>query len=257
MLRLLSVAGSDSGGGAGIQADLKVFAALGVHGMTAVTALTAQHTLGVVAVHVVPPGFVCAQLRAVVSDIGVDALKLGMLATAQTVERVADELAELDCPIVVDPVMVATSGASLLSEDAVGALRQRLLPLATVSTPNLAEARVLVGDTALTAEAAARAVHALGVRAVVVTGGDGDGVDWFCDRSGTRPIPGPVHLSGATHGSGCAHSAALAVYLAQGHPPFDAAVAARALAARAVQFGLSDLGGGAGPVNVAVVAVGR
>ena len=257
MLRLLTVAGSDSGGGAGIQADLKVFAALGVHGMTAVTALTAQNTRGVEAVHVVPSGFVRAQLRAVVSDIGVDAVKVGMLAAAETVEVVAGELAELGCPVVVDPVMVATSGARLLVEDAVGSLRELLLPFAAVATPNLAEARVLGGDPSLTAKAAARAVHSLGARAVVVTGGDEDGVDWFCDGRGTRPIEGPLHASGATHGSGCAHSAALAVYLAQGCTPFDAAVAARAFAARAVEVGLRDLGGGVGPVHVSVELVGR
>ncbi|RDI73601.1 phosphomethylpyrimidine kinase [Gaiella occulta] len=257
MVRLLSVAGSDSGGGAGIQADLKVFAALGVHGMTALTALTAQHTQGVEAVHEVPPWFVRAQIRAVVGDIGVDAVKVGMLAAAGIVEVVADELAELDRPVVIDPVMVATSGARLLAEDAVDALRERLLPLATLATPNLAEARVLAGDLSLDAEAAAAAVHSLGPGSVVVTGGDEDGVDWFHDASGLRPIEGPLHASGATHGSGCAHSAALAVYLAQGYAPFDAAVAARALAARAVACGLEDLGGGPGPVNVGAAVVAR
>lgn len=256
MLRLLTVAGSDSGGGAGIQADVKVFAALGAHGMTALTALTAQNTLGVEAVHEVPQAFVRAQIRAVVSDIGVDAVKVGMLASAGIVEVVADELSRLGCPLVVDPVMVATSGARLLAEDAVAVLTERLLPLATVVTPNLAEASVLAGEPSLSAGAAARAVYALGPAAVVVTGGDEEGVDAFWDAGGLRPIAGPLHASGATHGSGCAHSAALAVYLAQGYPPFDAAVAARAFAGRAVEFGLGELGGGIGPVNLVGAVAG-
>jgi hydroxymethylpyrimidine/phosphomethylpyrimidine kinase len=252
VLRMLSVAGSDSGGGAGMQADLKVFAALGGHGMSALTALTAQHTLGVDAVQVVPAKFVRAQMRAVAGDIGVDVVKVGMLAASRTVALVADELALLGCPVVVDPVMVATSGARLLAEGGVVVLRERLLPLAAVVTPNLAEARMLVGDASLTAQAAASAVRLLGPGAVVVTGGDEDGVDWFCDASRLSPIEGPLHEGGATHGSGCVHSAALAAYLARGHAPFDAAVAARAFAARAVQCGLRELGGGVGPVYVDV-----
>ena len=257
MLRLLSVAGSDSGGGAGIQADLKVFAALGVHGMTAITALTAQHTRGVEGVHVVPPAFVRAQIDAVARDIGVDVAKVGMLATADTVVVVADALLALGCPIVVDPVMVATSGAQLLSPDAVDALRRRLLPGAAVVTPNLAEARVLADDPSLDARAAAVEVHALGEAAVVVTGGDEDGVDWFCDRDGTTPIDGPFHASRASHGSGCTHAAALAVYLARGSTPLEAAIAARELAAGAVAHGFEELGGGAGPVNVAAAVLAR
>jgi hydroxymethylpyrimidine/phosphomethylpyrimidine kinase len=250
VLRLLSVAGSDSGGGAGIQADVKVFAFLAAHGMTAVTALTAQNTRGVEAVHELPPAFVRAQIRAVVGDIGVDAVKVGMLANAAVVEVVADELAALARPLVVDPVMVATSGARLLDEDAVAVLRERLVPLASVVTPNLAEARVLVDQPSLGAREAACALHALGAHAAVVTGGDEDGIDWFCDESGPRPIEGPLHPSAATHGSGCTHSAALAVYLAQGRAPFEASLRARRFAARAVEFGLRDLGAGIGPVNV-------
>jgi hydroxymethylpyrimidine/phosphomethylpyrimidine kinase len=257
VLRLLSVGGSDSGGGAGIQADLKVFAALGVHGMTAITALTAQHTRGVDAVHVVPPAFVRAQIDAVSGDIGVDVAKVGMLATAEIVAAVADALQAIGCPIVVDPVMVATSGARLLSADAVDALRTRLLPHAAVVTPNLAEARVLAGDASLDARSAAAVVLELGPAAVVVTGGDEDGIDWFCDRDGATPIEGPFHASTASHGSGCTHAATLAVYLARGASPLAAASAARELAARAVEHGLEELGGGAGPVNVSAAMVAR
>lgn len=256
MFRLLSVAGSDSGGGAGIQADLKAFAALGAYGMTALTALTAQNTRGVSNVHVVPHLFVGEQIRAVVSDIGVDAAKTGMLADAAIIGVVADELGRLGCPLVVDPVMQATSGARLLAEDAVEALRSRLLPLATVATPNLAEARLLTGKADSEAAEAAEAVRSLGPAAVVVTGGDEDGVDWFCDEDGVRPISGPVHATRATHGSGCTHSAALAVFLARGYAPYDAAVAARDVAAGAVAGGLNELGAGPGPVHLrAAVAI--
>ena len=257
MLRMLSIAGSDSGGGAGVQADLKTFTALGAHGMTALTALTAQHTLGVTAVHVVPAAFVRAQIQAVAADIGVDAVKVGMLATAEIVEAVADQLIALACPVVVDPVMVATSGARLLDEDAVDIVRQRLLPLATVVTPNLAEARILAEDRSATATDAANVVLSLGAAAVVVTGGDKDGVDWFHDANGPRPIKGPLHPSATTHGTGCTHSAALAVYLARGFSPFDAALAARALTAAAVEHGSVQIGQGQGPVNVAAAVAHR
>ena len=171
--RLLSIAGSDSGGGAGIQADLKAFARCGVHGMTAITAITAQNTVAVTAVHPVPPETIVEQVRAVASDIGVDAIKIGMLGTAPTIDAV-DRALDLvgDAPIVLDPVMVAESGAVLLDADARAALRSRLVPRATVVTPNLAEARVLaeVGEEPAP-DALARAVHALGATAVVVTGG--------------------------------------------------------------------------------------
>jgi hydroxymethylpyrimidine/phosphomethylpyrimidine kinase len=254
VLRLLSVAGSDSGGGAGIQADLKAFAALGAHGMTAVTALTAQSTLGVDGVHAVPATFVRAQIRAVVRDIGVDAVKTGMLGDAALIEAVADELGELGVPIVVDPVMVATSGARLLPQEAEETLAAVLLPLATVVTPNVAEARVLAGDERLHGEDLARAVLELGPTAVVVTGGDADGVDVYADRESTARIAGPLHAAHANHGSGCTHSSALAVFLARGEPVFEAAVAARGVAAAAVEHGLEELGAGAGPVDVFALA---
>lgn len=252
---MLSIAGSDSGGGAGIQADLKTITALGAHGMTAVTALTAQNTLRVDAIHAVPADLVRAQIRAVAGDIGVDAVKIGMIATAQIAAAVADELAALPCPIVVDPVLVATTGALLLDEDALDVLRQRLLPLATVATPNLAEARILAGDPNANAADAAAALTALGARGVVVTGGAEHGVDCFRDANSARPIEGPLHRVETTHGSGCTHSAALAVFLARGASPFDAAVAARTFAAAAIQHG-SELGHGHGAVNAASVCGG-
>src|SRR5829696_1811560 len=168
---VLSIAGSDSGGGAGIQADLKAFARCGVHGMTAITALTAQNTIGVSAVHATPPEMIVEQVRQVASDIGVDAVKIGMLGTAETVAAVrqALDLLEPGTPVVIDPVMVAESGAVLLDDDARTALINLLLPLATVITPNLPEARVLAGDGGPDdPEAVARALHRLGPAAVVV-----------------------------------------------------------------------------------------
>src|SRR5947208_10739907 len=177
--RALTIAGSDSGGGAGIQADLKAFAAAGCHGTSAIVALTAQNTTGVTAVHEVPPEFVRAQLEAVFGDIGVDAAKTGMLFSAGTIETVADFLADHPVPLVVDPVMVASSGARLLQDDAVETLVDRLFPLATVVTPNLPEAEALAGRSGSRRQLAER-LHALGAPAVIVTGGHGeDAVDWL------------------------------------------------------------------------------
>src|SRR5919199_547157 len=172
--RALSIAGSDSGGGAGIQADLKAFARCGVHGMTAITAITAQNTVGVLGVEAVSPGMVVEQVRAVADDIGVQAVKIGMLGAATTPEAVARalDLVPAGTPVVLDPVMVAESGARLLDPDAQRALIELIVPRATVVTPNVPEARVLAGDEALEGAALARAVHALGPAAVVVTGGD-------------------------------------------------------------------------------------
>src|SRR5947199_981468 len=176
--RALTIAGSDSGGGAGIQADLKAFAAAGAHGMSAIVALTAQNTLGVTAVHEVPAEFVTAQLEAVFSDIGVDAAKTGMLFSRRVIEAVAEFLDAHPVPLVVDPVMVASSGARLLEQDAVEALVARIFPLATVVTPNLAEARGLCDDSSQTARAGlAERLVELGAAAAIVTGGHGDPVD--------------------------------------------------------------------------------
>ena len=253
---MLSIAGSDSGGGAGIQADLKAFARVGVHGMTAITAITAQNTVGVTAVHAIPPAVIVEQVRAVVSDIGVDAVKIGMLGNAETIEAVDEALNLVDgAPVVLDPVMVAESGAVLLDPDARDLLRERLLPRVAVATPNLAEARVLAGGGREAPEDLARAVFELGPRAVVVTGGHREqATDVFFDGGEPVAIPGERHPDGAAHGSGCTHSSALAAHLALGREPLEAAREARALAAEAVRDGLREIGSGPGPVDVLGIA---
>jgi hydroxymethylpyrimidine/phosphomethylpyrimidine kinase len=259
--RVLSIAGSDSGGGAGIQADLKAFARCGVHGMTAITAVTWQNTISVEGVTPVPPAAIVGQVRAVASDIGVDAVKIGMLGDSATIAAVNAALDLLPrAPVVLDPVMVAESGAPLLAAEARQALLA-LLPRVTVVTPNLLEARALVeeagGDTGVEAAALARALAALGPANVVVTGGhttDADTVDYFSDGEGVVPIPGPRYPDGAAHGSGCTHSAALAAHLALGMRPLEAAVAAKVIASEAVRDGLRDIGAGPGPVDALGIA---
>jgi hydroxymethylpyrimidine/phosphomethylpyrimidine kinase len=248
----LSIAGSDSGGGAGIQADLKAFARCGVHGTTAITAITAQNTVGVEAVEAVAPEMIVAQVRAVAEDIGIDAVKIGMLGTAATVDAVVEGLGFVgDAPVVIDPVMVAESGATLLDQEARWALIERLLPLTTVATPNIPEARELTGlGEGASQEELARGVLALGPTAVVVTGGHSeDLVDLFCDGEQLVEIPGERHPDGAAHGSGCTHSSALAAHLARGADPLDAARKARVVASDAVGAGLREIGSGPGPVN--------
>lgn len=251
---VLSIAGSDSGGGAGIQADLKAFARCGVHGMTAITALTAQNTVAVTGVHPVPGPFIVEQVRAVAEDIGVDAVKIGMLGSAEIVAAVDEalDLLEPGTPVVIDPVMVAESGAVLLDDAARQALIDLLLPRATVITPNLPEARVLAGERAPEdAEALARVLHELGPDVVVVTGGHREeATDVLFDGDGIHRIGGERHPDGAAHGSGCTHSSALAAHLARGYRPLQAAQAAREIAAAAVRDGLRGIGRGAGPVNV-------
>ena len=251
---MLSIAGSDSGGGAGIQADLKAFARCGVHGMTAIAALTAQNTVAVTGIHPVPGDFIVAQVKAVAEDIGVDAVKIGMLGTADTVRAVREALELLDpeTPIVLDPVMVAESGAVLLDEPARAAIVEELLPRVTVITPNVPEARVLTGGPDQDdIEALARRLHDLGPAAVVITGGHRDeATDLFYDGDRVEPIPGDRHPDGAAHGSGCTHSSALAAHLALGHSPLEAARAARKIAGEAVRDGIRGLGAGAGPVDV-------
>jgi len=259
---VLSIAGSDSGGGAGIQADLKAFARCGVHGMTAVTALTAQSTTGVSGVFGVAPAFVEEQVRAVAEDIGVDAVKTGMLGTSATVAAVARAYDTLPSgtPLVVDPVMVAESGAELLDPEARRAVVELLLPRATVITPNLLEARYLAPEADPEDPAAlARALHGLGPAHVVVTGGHRERiVDTFFDGEAVTEIAGERHPDGAAHGSGCTHASALAAHLALGHDPLSAARAARRIASDAVRDGLRELGSGAGPVDAlgALRAVG-
>lgn len=247
--RALTIAGSDSGGGAGIQADLKAFAAAGAHGMSAIVALTAQNTVGVTAVHEPPASFVAAQLEAVLYDIGVDAAKTGMLFSRRVVDAVADVLEAHPVPLVVDPVMVASSGAHLLEDDAVETLVARLFPLATVVTPNLAEARRLTGAEGPKPELAERLV-ALGAPAAIVTGGHGDPVDHLYDGERHVAIPVERLAVAATHGAGCTHSATLAALLARGLPLEEAARGAARAASDAVRHGLSELGAGDGPVDV-------
>jgi hydroxymethylpyrimidine/phosphomethylpyrimidine kinase len=247
--RCLTIASSDSGGGAGIQADLKAFAAAGCFGTTAIVALTAQNTLGVTDVQELPPAFVEAQLEAVFSDIGVDAAKTGMLFSRELIDTVADFLAVHQVPLVVDPVMVASSGAKLLEDDAVEVLADRLFPLATVVTPNLMEAEALAG-TGTRRELAER-IHELGAPAVVVTGGHGDDpVDHLFDGEQHVEIEVERHDIAATHGAGCTHSATLAAALAKGLSLEEAARAAAYAAAEAVRNGLTEIGAGDGPVNV-------
>jgi hydroxymethylpyrimidine/phosphomethylpyrimidine kinase len=252
--RCLTIAGSDSGGGAGIQADLKAFAAAGCHGTSAIVALTAQNTTGVTAVHEVPPDFVTAQLDAVFDDIGVDAAKTGMLFSRELIEAVADYLANHPVPLVVDPVMVASSGAKLLQDDAIDMLVARLFPLATVVTPNLHEAQVLArrvqGPGPRTRLELAEAVHELGARAVIVTGGHGDPVDHLFDGEEHVEIPVERYDVPATHGAGCTHSATLAALLARGHSLVEASRGAAAAAASSVRTGLTEIGQGEGPVDV-------
>ena len=249
----LSIAGSDSGGGAGIQADLKAFAHAGVHGATAITAVTVQNTVAVSGVETISPEIIAAQVRAVADDLGVDAVKIGMLGDVATIQAVAGVLDELAAgtPVVHDPVMVAESGARLLPAGAVDALRDLILPRATVITPNLPEARALAGDDALDGEALVRALHALGPAWVVVTGGHRDAAtDLVFDGEHLTAVVGERHPDGAAHGSGCTHSSTLAARLALGDDPLSAARHAREVAARAVRDGLRGLGAGAGPVDV-------
>ena len=248
--RALTIATSDSGGGAGIQADLKAFAAAGVHGSSVLVALTAQNTRAVTAIHELPPEFVVAQLDAVFDDIGVDAAKTGMLFSRVLIETVAAYLAGHPVPLVVDPVMVASSGAKLLEDDAVEALVGLLFPLATVVTPNLMEARALTGTDGSQAELA-EGLHALGASAVIVTGGHGNtAVDHLYDGREHVDIPVARYAVAATHGAGCTHSATLAALLARGESLAEAARGAAEAASRAVAQGLVEIGSGEGPVDV-------
>jgi hydroxymethylpyrimidine/phosphomethylpyrimidine kinase len=247
--RCLTIATSDSGGGAGIQADLKAFAAAGCHGASALVALTAQNTAGVTAIHELPPEFVVSQLEAVFDDIGVDAAKTGMLFSRRLIETAADFLEAHPVPLVVDPVMVASSGARLLQDDAIETFLERLLPLATVVTPNLAEAEVLAGGAGSKAELAER-IHAHGAGTVIVTGGHGEAVDHLFDGTEHVEIPVERHAVAATHGAGCTHSATVCAGLARGLTLVEAAEAAAETASAAVAHGLTELGAGEGPVDV-------
>lgn len=250
----LTIAGSDSGGGAGIQADLKTFAALGVHGTSAVTAITAQNTVDVTDILELPVALIRAQIIAVVDDIGVDAAKTGMLSSADIIDAVSDAIrvARIE-KLVVDPVMVAKGGARLLRADAVNALRARLLPLAAVVTPNMPEAAVLLDRHVETLEErrrAARDLVAMGARAAVVKGGhaEGDVTDVFFDGSRLVELEGERIQTANTHGSGCVFSAAIAARLALGAEPLEAVRAAKDFISRAVAAAI-EIGHGHGPVN--------
>jgi hydroxymethylpyrimidine kinase/phosphomethylpyrimidine kinase len=249
--RALTIATSDSGGGAGIQADLKAFAAAGAHGTSALVALTAQNTAAVTAVHELPPDFIRAQLDAVWDDIGVDAAKTGMLFSRGIIETVAEWLDGRGIPLVVDPVMIASSGAQLLQDDAVDVLVRRLFPLATVVTPNLPEAEALTGLAGASRAELARRLVELGARAALVTGGHGTTpVDHLYDGHEDFELPVERLDVPATHGAGCTHSATLTALLARGRALPDAAAGAARAATTAVRNGLVEIGAGEGPVDV-------
>lgn len=254
----LTIAGSDSSGGAGIQADLKTFSALGVYGASAITALTAQNTRGVEAVHIVPPAFVLAQIGAVARDLKVGAIKIGMLATSAVIEAVAEGLKDFaGVPVVLDPVMVAASGDVLLDEEAVATLRSILLPLATLITPNLPEAAKLLG----TAEAKderemgeqARKLRAIGANAVLIKGGHADGpqaVDLYVDAEGEMRLEAPRVATSNTHGTGCTLSSAIAAELAKGASLREAVSKAKAYITAAIAAADElHIGKGRGPVH--------
>jgi hydroxymethylpyrimidine/phosphomethylpyrimidine kinase len=253
--RALTIAGSDSGGGAGIQADLKVFFALGCHGTSAITALTAQNTVAVTGISEVPPEFVIAQIEAVATDIGVDAAKTGMLASPRIVEAVAKAVEAHDIrKLVVDPVSVSKHRDQLLTDEAVGTLRTRLFPLAEVITPNLYETGLLLGREVETLEDMKRAgeeLRALGPRCVLVKGGHLSGseaIDVFLDAEGLVELSGPRYETKDTHGTGCALSAAIAARLAHGDSTLDAVRFAKEFISGAIRRGLR-IGEGFGPVN--------
>ena len=257
----ITIAGSDSGGGAGIQADLKTFAAMGVHGTSAITSITAQNTVAVKAIHDIPPDIVVAQIEAVYEDIGIDAGKTGMLSNSGIIEAVASVVEKLGFPLVVDPVMVAKSGARLLAEEAVDALRRRLIRLATVVTPNAPEAEVLTGlkvrDRSSQVEAARVIVEELGAEAAVVKGGHlggGQSLDVLYYRGRVYELKAPRIERRTTHGTGCTFSAAIAAGLALGLSVPEAVERAKRLVTLAIDYGL-ELGSGAGPVNPAAWAL--
>jgi hydroxymethylpyrimidine/phosphomethylpyrimidine kinase len=250
----MTIAGSDSGGGAGIQADLKTFAALGVYGTSALTAITAQNTVGVTAVHEIPAEVIAAQIEAVIGDIGADAVKTGMLSSSAIVEVVAQELKRHGVErLVVDPVMIAKSGDPLLKQEAVEALRACLIPLATVVTPNIPEAEVLTGLTITSQEdmrRAAQQILGMGARGVVVKGGhlEGPATDLFYDGSDFQEFTAPRINTVNTHGTGCTFASAIAAGLARGLPVVDAVGQAKEYVTEAIRRSF-PIGQGHGPLN--------
>ena len=254
MKRVLTIAGSDSGGGAGIQADLKAITLLGGFGMSVLTALTAQNTVAVVAIHEVPLDFIAAQIDAVFSDIGVDSVKTGMLSNARVVQLVADKIAEHKPPVVVvDPVMVAKSGDPLLAADAREILAGSLLPLASLVTPNLPEASALVGreiDSEDEMRSAAREIFTMGPKHVLVKGGhlQGEAVDLLFDGNRFHEFRSDRVESKNVHGTGCTYASAIATLMAQELPVVEAVAKAKRIITEAIRHGL-DLGRGHGPTN--------
>lgn len=248
----LTIGGSDSGGGAGIQADIKTFSVLGVHGTSAITAITAQNTLGVQCVFGMEPEVVTAQLCSVTEDFHVAFAKTGMLYSAEIVSAVAKHVVETGIPLVVDPVIEAEAGGRLLRPDAVAALMKSLLPLARVVTPNIFEARAIAGvevkDVA-SAEIAAQRIADLGARAVIVKGGHLDCTDLVLEGDEVHLLKGE-RVTGGNHGVGCTYSASLTAFLAKGLPLVEAAAKAKQFAARAISWSM-DVGRGVGPVDQA------
>jgi hydroxymethylpyrimidine/phosphomethylpyrimidine kinase len=252
----MTIAGSDSGGGAGIQADLKTFQELGVFGTSAITAITAQNTHGVTAIQAMEPSIISAQIKAVTEDFTVKAIKTGMLFSAEIIHAVADSIRDSGIPLVVDPVMIAKGGAALLHDEAVEAMKSILLPLATVITPNIPEAEVLTGLTIKTdkdIDKAAEHILALGAKAVVIKGGHRQDAafaeDVFVSKVGAKfSVRSPWVNTKDTHGTGCTYAAALTAFLANGEKLEDAVVSAKHFIHAAIEDGLT-IGGGHGPTN--------
>lgn len=253
-VRVLSIAGSDSGGGAGVQADIKTISALGGYAMSAITAITAQNTVGVAAVHQVPPAVVRAQIQAVIEDIGVDAIKIGMLGDAITAAAIANALGETSAPIVLDPVMVASSGAALADADTKTVIRTKLVPLCRLLTPNIPEAEALTGIkiTGIDSQrAAAEALLAMGAPAVLVKGGHGVGetiTDFLLWNKGEALFESARIHTRHTHGTGCTLASAIAVFLAQKMSLIEAVRAARIYVRGAIK-NAPEFGAGHGPMN--------
>lgn len=251
--KALTIAGSDSGGGAGIQADLKAFSAMGVYGASVITAITAQNTCRVSAIHPVPEDVVAAQIEAVLSDIEIGAIKIGMLATSSLIKTVAHALTGFDGPIILDPVMVAKSGDILLQDNAIDALKIHLLPKATLVTPNLPEAAKLLGRGDQEPIAYAQALLALGPQAVLMKGGHADGwlcVDYLCTENGSNPFSAPRIKTKNTHGTGCCYSSAIAAGMAKGQILEDAVREAHTWLHAAIKHADKlEVGQGHGPVH--------
>ncbi|MDQ7017536.1 MAG: bifunctional hydroxymethylpyrimidine kinase/phosphomethylpyrimidine kinase [Robiginitomaculum sp.] len=253
-VRILAIAGSDSSGGAGVQADIKTISALGGYAMSAITAITAQNTQGVEAVQLTPPELVRAQVRAVLEDVGVDAIKIGMLGDAFIAASVADVLHDVTVPIILDPVMVATSGDALLEDDAIQIIRSRLIPMARLITPNIPEAEALSGQKITninTQRAAAEALLSMGPKAVLIKGGHGEGdilVDFLLWKKGEAVLESKRIETTSTHGTGCTLASALAVFLAQSLSLTDAVQLARRYVRGAIK-NAPGFGAGHGPLD--------